>query len=109
VDVDLNEENSHKGSRNEKRWDRIVEMAAQQNSQFPTEQDSKARAGFLAVQKAGDLLRFPDLSLSVMKLPGPCEYVVEFQEETALGHLGLAVKNYTHSAGPNRPFPDLTI
>ncbi len=93
--------------RTPKRWGRIVEIAAQHNFQLPPEPDSGALASFLAAQKAADPLRFPDLSLSIIKLLGPGEYVVEFPEETVSGHFGLAVKDYTHSTAPNRRFPDL--
>jgi VacB/RNase II family 3'-5' exoribonuclease len=93
--------------RSPKRWGRIVEIAAQHNSQLPPEPDSRALASFLVAQKAADPLRFPDLSLSVIKLLGPGEYVVESPEEAAPGHFGLAVKDYTHSTAPNRRFPDL--
>jgi len=90
-----------------KRWGRIVEIAAQHNSQLPAEPDSRALASFLVAQRAADPLRFPDLSLSVIKLLGPGEYVVESPQKAVPGHFGLAVKDYTHSTAPNRRFPDL--
>jgi len=93
--------------RTPKRWDRIVEIAAQHNFRLPAEPDSKALALFLTAQKAADPVIFPDLSLSVIKLLGSGEYVVELPDETAPGHFGLAVQDYTHSTAPNRRFPDL--
>jgi VacB/RNase II family 3'-5' exoribonuclease len=93
--------------RSPKRWNRIVEIAAQHNYKLPAQPDSKSLEGFLAAQKAADPIRFSDLSLTVIKLLGPGEYVVEAPDEAAPGHFGLAIKDYTHSTAPNRRFPDL--
>ncbi len=93
--------------RTPKRWDRIVELASQTGYTLPEAPDSKALGQFLASSRTADPLRFPDLSLSVVKLMGSGEYVVEHPGETATGHFGLAVRDYTHSTAPNRRFPDL--
>jgi len=90
-----------------KRWDRIVEIAGEHKIGLPENPDSKALEDFLVKAKAMDPLRFPDLSLIVIKLLGSGEYVAEPPEGTAPGHFGLAVKDYAHSTAPNRRYPDL--
>jgi ribonuclease R len=90
-----------------KNWDRIVEIAAEHKFVLPQQPDSKALEEFLVKEKAADPLRFPDLSLSVIKLLGSGEYVAELPEGVVPGHFGLAVKDYGHSTAPNRRYPDV--
>jgi exoribonuclease-2 len=74
---------------------------------LPQEPDSKALNDFLLAQRAKDPDHFPDLSLTVVKLMGPGEYVLVKPNEASPGHFGLAVQDYTHSTAPNRRFPDM--
>ena len=93
--------------RTPKRWDRIVEVAAGLGTRLPAEPDSKALNNFLIAQKQKDPDHFPDLSLAIVKLMGPGEYVLVRPNEVSPGHFGLAVQDYTHSTAPNRRFPDI--
>lgn len=93
--------------RTPKRWERIVELANDHGSKLPGEPNSKALEEFLIREKAADPLRFPDLSLAVIKLLGAGEYTAELPGGNIQGHFGLAVKDYAHSTAPNRRYPDL--
>jgi VacB/RNase II family 3'-5' exoribonuclease len=90
-----------------KRWDRIVEIAKALGTTLPAAPDSKALNEFLLAQRTKDPDHFPDLSLTVIKLMGPGEYVMVKPGEESAGHFGLAVQDYTHSTAPNRRFPDV--
>jgi len=90
-------------------WDEIVLTAAIYGETLPVEPDSKALSSFLNWRKEVDPEHFPDLSLTVVKLIGPGEYMTLEPGEPPYGHFGLAVTDYTHGTAPNRRYVDLII
>ncbi len=93
--------------RTPRRWDRIVDLVAGWGQKLPGQPDSKALESFLVRAKARDPLRFPDISLAIIKLLGSGEYVADFPGREAPGHFGLGLRKYMHSTAPNRRYPDL--
>ena len=89
------------------RWGRIVDLAHQLGDDLPLEPSAIALSEFLERQRAKDPLRYPDLSLAVVKLLGSGDYVLEKPGQPNEGHFGLAVDDYTHSTAPNRRYADL--
>jgi VacB/RNase II family 3'-5' exoribonuclease len=93
--------------RTPERWPRIVDLAKRRGETLPPEPDARALNAFLQKQKAADAVHYADLSLAVIKLMGPGEYVLVGPGDPGEGHFGLAVHDYTHSTAPNRRFADL--
>jgi exoribonuclease-2 len=93
--------------REPERWGRIVELAARYGTTLPAEPDSLALANFLAERRKADVERFPDLSLSIVKLMGPGIYALDLPGKDPGGHFGLAVHDYSHATAPNRRYADL--
>ena len=93
--------------RSPERWLRIVTLAHDYGVTLPPAPDAMALESFLIQRRRADPLRFPDLSLVVVKLMGRGEYVVQAKGGLPVGHFGLAVRDYTHATAPNRRFPDL--
>ena len=89
------------------KWERIVDLATQHGFHLPDEPDAVALEEWLLRERASNPQQFPDLSVSVVKLLGRGEYVVERPGGNSTGHFGLAVQDYAHSTAPNRRFPDL--
>jgi exoribonuclease-2 len=85
----------------------MVELARQRGDTLPAEPDSGALNDFLLRRKKADPVHYPDISLSILKLMGPGEYVLLRPGDPAEGHFGLAAHDYTHSTAPNRRFADL--
>jgi len=90
-----------------KYWDEIVLTAASYGEKLPSSPDVKALASFLKNQKAADPKRFPDLSLTIIKLLGPGEYVPLEPGTPPTGHFSMAVSDYTHGTAPNRRYVDV--
>jgi len=89
------------------RWDRIAQLARRSGETLPAQPDARALNAFLEKQRTKDAVHYADLSLAVIKLMGPGEYVLVGRGESGEGHFGLAVHDYTHSTAPNRRFADL--
>jgi exoribonuclease-2 len=90
-------------------WQGIREIAEKFGTHLPDEPNGRALAEFLVSQRRSDPLHFPDLSLSIIKLIGSGEYVVQQPGEQGDGHFGLGVRDYAHSTAPNRRFPDIVV
>jgi exoribonuclease-2 len=89
------------------RWPRIVELAARFHFTLPEQPDAGALNTFLQSRKAADPVHYMDVSLSVLKLMGPGEYVLSAAGAPPMGHFSLAAHDYTHSTAPNRRFSDI--
>jgi exoribonuclease-2 len=90
-----------------KYWDEIVLTAAFYGVTLPSSPEVKALASFLKKQKAADPRRFPDLSLTIIKLLGPGEYMTLEPGTPPTGHFSMAVTDYTHGTAPNRRYVDI--
>lgn len=88
------------------RWPRIVELAARYGDRLPSAPDSGALNLFLQKRKTADAVHYADVSLAVIKLMGPGEYVLSRPGDKDQGHFALAASDYTHSTAPNRRFAD---
>ena len=93
--------------RSPERWQRIVELAKEFGKSLPDAPDPVALHDFMLERRAADPERFPDLSLAIVKLLGPGEYILDQPGVQEPGHFGLAVQDYTHSTAPNRRYADL--
>jgi exoribonuclease-2 len=90
-------------------WKRVRQITAQYGVQLPDEPAPKPLSDFLAERRMADPGGFQDLSLAIVKLMGPGEYVVEHPNGPQSSHFGLALDDYSHSTAPNRRYADLII
>jgi VacB/RNase II family 3'-5' exoribonuclease len=93
--------------RSPERWARIVDLAKALGTTLPPDPNPVALHDFMLERRAADPDHFPDLSLAVVKLLGPGEYILDLPGVEEPGHFGLAVQDYTHSTAPNRRYADL--
>lgn len=89
------------------RWPRIVDLASRYGAKLPAQPDSAALNEFLTKMRTAEASHYSDISLAVIKLMGPGEYVMVRAGQEDQGHFALAVHDYTHSTAPNRRFADL--
>ncbi|HVW08437.1 MAG TPA: RNB domain-containing ribonuclease [Bryobacteraceae bacterium] len=92
--------------RTPERWTRIVSLAERYGGKLPATPDSGALNQFLLNRRQVDPDHYPDVSLAVVKLMGPGEYVLAKGGDASPGHFALAATDYTHSTAPNRRFAD---
>lgn len=88
-------------------WEGIRNIAGLYHDVLPDDPDPKSLSMFLERRKKADPERFPDLSLTVIKLLGPGEYMTLEPGQPPYGHFALAVTDYTHGTAPNRRYVDL--
>jgi VacB/RNase II family 3'-5' exoribonuclease len=89
------------------RWPRMMELAERSGDKLPDTPDSEALNAFLLRRKQADPIHYADISLTILKLMGPGEYVLVRRGDPPEGHFGLAAHDYTHSTAPNRRFADM--
>jgi exoribonuclease-2 len=92
--------------RTPERWPRIAALAARYGETLPMEPDPGALNRFLLGRRAADPDHYADVSLAVVKLMGPGEYVLAKVGGLSPGHFALAASDYTHSTAPNRRYAD---
>src|SRR5262249_25018943 len=89
------------------RWQRIVDLALTLGTRLPPQPDAAALNAFLLARRAADPVRFPDLSLSVIKLLGEGEDAVSVPGKDFGGHFGLAATEYAHPTARTALYPYL--
>ena len=87
--------------------DACAALAAAHGEKLPADADSAALNAFLRKMRESDNVHYADISLAIIKLMGPGEYVLARAGSPDPGHFALAVHDYTHSTAPNRRFADL--